>query len=68
MPTVQSVVVKSIRPWREAKREFEVAYINKVLAQTQGNMSEAALLADKDRKDFYVMVQRNDIDYTKFRS
>jgi len=63
----KSVTINFIRPWREAKVEFERAYVEAILERTKGHMTEAAILADKDRKDFYTMVRRQGIDHDSYR-
>ena len=45
----------------EAKRQFEYDYIQKVLALCQGNVSEAAKLAQRNRSDFYKLLKKHEI-------
>lgn len=47
-----------IRPWKEAKRNFEKGYVEQVLRHTGGNITRAAAIAEKDRKDFYAVMER----------
>ncbi len=54
--------------FRDAKTEFERAYVERVLKETSGNMSEAARLAGKDRKDFYDLTRRTGVDPVGFRT
>jgi two-component system response regulator GlrR len=51
----------------QAKREFEQSYVRRLLAITGGNVSRAAGLAGKARKDFYALMARNHIDPMRFR-
>ncbi len=53
--------------FREAKREFEKEYISQVLRICQGNISQAARLAKKDRKDFYDVMKKYGIQPEAFR-
>ena len=53
--------------FKEAKRQFERQYISQVLRASHGNISRAARLAQKDRKDFYDVMRRNSIDPKTFR-
>jgi two-component system response regulator GlrR len=53
--------------FKEAKRQFEKQYISQVLRVSGGNISRAARLAKKDRKDFYDVMRRNGIDPRSFR-
>ncbi|GAB4263527.1 MAG: hypothetical protein Kow0092_14530 [Deferrisomatales bacterium] len=51
----------------EAKREFERAYVRRLLLLTGGNVTRAAGLAGKARKDFYALMARNEVDPAEFR-
>jgi two-component system response regulator GlrR len=51
----------------DAKREFERGYIRRILTLTGGNVSRAALIAEKARKDFYALMARNQVDPAEFR-
>ena len=53
--------------FREAKRGFEARYVEAVLRLCDGNISQAARLARKDRKDFYDVIRRTGIDPANFR-
>ena len=53
--------------FKEAKREFEREYISQVLRICQGNISQAARLAKKDRKDFYDVMKKYGILPETFR-
>jgi two-component system response regulator GlrR len=53
--------------FREAKRAFEARYVETVLRLCDGNISQAARLARKDRKDFYDVIRRTGVDPAKFR-
>jgi len=53
--------------FREAKRAFEARYVQTVLRLCDGNISQAARLARKDRKDFYDVIRRTGIDPAQFR-
>lgn len=46
----------------EAKRQFEIDYVKKVLALTEGNVSEAAKLAQRNRSDFYKLMKKHQIN------
>ena len=46
----------------EAKRQFEIDYIKKVLALTEGNVSEAAKLAQRNRSGFYKLIKKHQIN------
>ncbi len=54
--------------FKEAKRAFERRYVEGLLRRCSGNISRAARLARKDRKDFYDVLRRTGIDPTQFRA
>lgn len=53
--------------FKDAKRAFETRYVIGLLRRCGGNISRAARLARKDRKDFYDVIRRTGIDPTAFR-
>lgn len=53
--------------FREAKRAFESRYVESLLRLCEGNISQAARLAKKDRKDFYDVIRRTGVDPALFR-
>ncbi len=54
--------------FKEAKRAFETRYVVGLLRRCNGNISRAARLARKDRKDFYDVIRRTGVDPMSFRS
>jgi len=54
--------------FKEAKRAFETRYVEGLLRRCSGNISRAARLAKKDRKDFYDVIRRTGVDPTRFRN
>lgn len=54
--------------FKEAKRAFETRYVVGLLRRCSGNISRAARLARKDRKDFYDVIRRTGVDPSTFRS
>jgi two-component system response regulator GlrR len=56
-----------IPSFAEAKRAFETRYVAGLLERCGGNISRAARLARKDRKDFYAMIRRTGVDPSRFR-
>ncbi len=59
---------KNIPSFKEAKRAFELRYVQSLLTRCNGNISRAARFAQKDRKDFYDVIRRTGIDLRAFRS
>jgi two-component system, NtrC family, response regulator GlrR len=53
--------------FRDAKRAFEARYVESLLRLCDGNISQAARLAKKDRKDFYDVIRRTGVDPALFR-
>ncbi len=56
-----------ILSFSEAKRDFELGYLRRVLTATGGNVTRAARVAGKARKDFYALMARNLADPDEFR-
>jgi two-component system response regulator GlrR len=57
----------AVPSFKEAKRAFETRYVEGLLRRCGGNISRAARLAKKDRKDFYDVIRRTSVDPTQFR-
>ena len=60
--------LERVPPFRDAKRAFEREYVTRVLRMCNGNISKAARIARKDRKDFYDVMRRNSIVPAEFRA
>jgi two-component system response regulator GlrR len=58
---------ENIPSFKEAKRAFETRYVTGLLRRCAGNISRAARLAKKDRKDFYDVIRRTGVDPADFR-
>jgi two-component system response regulator GlrR len=54
--------------FKEAKRAFETRYVESLLRRCGGNISRAARLAKKDRKDFYDVIRRTGVNPEDFRT
>ncbi len=54
--------------FKEAKRAFETRYVEGLLRRCSGNISRAARMAKKDRKDFYDVIRRTGVEPSLFRS
>ena len=59
---------KKIMPLSEARRQFEQQYLIKLLQTTQGNVSQAAHIANRNRTDFYKLLNRHHIIPALFKS
>jgi two-component system response regulator GlrR len=52
----------------QARKQFEHDYLVKVLRLTNGSVAEAALLAQRNRTDFYKLLKRHNIIPERFKS
>jgi two-component system response regulator GlrR len=58
---------EEVPSFKEAKRAFETRYVRGLLRRCGGNISRAARLAKKDRKDFYDVIRRTGVDPAEYR-
>ncbi|WP_022665861.1 sigma-54-dependent transcriptional regulator [Desulfospira joergensenii] len=56
-----------LKPFKDAKLDFEKKYIIQLLTLTRGNVSQAAKLAGKYRADFYDLMKKCGLDAKTFR-
>ncbi len=56
-----------IPSFNEARRQFEHEYLSRMLRLTNGNVSQAARLAQRNRTDFYKLLQRHGIKPEQFK-
>lgn len=61
-------VGETLKPLKDAKNAFERSYLIGLLQICQGNVSEAAELADKYRADFYSLLRKHNLSAADFRS
>ena len=52
----------------DARDEFTRIYLSQILQITQGNVSQAARLAKRNRTDFYKLLSRHDLNPDQFKS
>lgn len=57
----------NIQTYKEARLIFERDYVIKMLNYCEGNISQAARLAKKDRKDFYLLIKRTGVNPNRYR-
>jgi two-component system response regulator GlrR len=50
-----------VLPYAEAKRKFEREYLINLLKLTDGNAADAARLADRNRTEFYRLMQKHEL-------
>jgi two-component system response regulator GlrR len=58
----------AILPLAEAKRLFERDYLERLLRLTGGNVSDCARLADRNRTEFYRLLQKHDLAPATFKA
>lgn len=58
---------KKILPLSEARRQFEQQYLIQLLQTTNGNVSQAARIANRNRTDFYKLLNRHHIVPAQFK-
>ena len=56
-----------ILPLEEARRRFEHDYLVRLLRMTHGNVSQAARMAQRNRTDFYKLLQRHELTPVHFK-
>jgi two-component system, NtrC family, response regulator GlrR len=54
--------------YQHAKQRFERDYLNQLLKLTSGHVAEAARLADRNRTEFYRLLQKHGLDPQLFRT
>lgn len=59
--------LEDIVPFDEARRRFEADYLMRLLKMTGGNVASAARLAQRNRTDFYKLLQRHSLDPSLFK-
>ncbi|MDD5758357.1 MAG: sigma 54-interacting transcriptional regulator [Desulfobulbaceae bacterium] len=65
-----TTIKKTFTPYptfAEARLRFEQDYLISLLKMTEGNVSQAARIADRNRTDFYTLLQRNYIVPSLFK-
>ncbi|MDU3076674.1 MAG: two-component system response regulator GlrR [Mixta calida] len=51
----------------EARHQFELNYLRKLLQMTKGNVTNAARLAGRNRTEFYKLLARHELDANDFK-
>jgi len=62
VPTVE------VQTYAEAKQRFERDYLVGLLKLSDGNVADAARLADRNRTEFYRLLQKHGLTPGQFRS
>ncbi len=58
---------KELLPFHEARRRFELDYLVNLLRMTEGNVAQAARLAERNRSELYKLLRRHLLDPQLFR-
>jgi two-component system response regulator GlrR len=58
----------AIIPFDAARRNFEQSYLINLLKLTQGNVTQAAKLAQRNRTEFYRLLERHHIQANTFKN
>jgi two-component system response regulator GlrR len=58
----------AVLSYQHAKQRFERDYLNQLLKLTSGNVADAARLADRNRTEFYRLLQKHGLDPQLFRA
>jgi two-component system response regulator GlrR len=58
---------KALRPFAEARDGFEFEYLTNLLEMTEGNVAQAARLAERNRSEFYKLLRKHEIEPELFR-
>jgi two-component system response regulator GlrR len=58
---------EEVVPFDEARRRFESDYLVRLLKMTGGNVAQAAKLAQRNRTDFYKLLQRHALEPALFK-
>ena len=59
---------EALSSFEEARRRFEREYLAQVLKITNGNVTQAARLAKRNRTEFYKLLQRHHLDPRLFKN
>nr|WP_314265568.1 two-component system response regulator GlrR [uncultured Moellerella sp.] len=51
----------------EARNQFELNYLRKLLQMTKGNVTQAARMAGRNRTEFYKLLSRHELDANDFK-
>ncbi|MBN1238620.1 MAG: sigma 54-interacting transcriptional regulator [Gammaproteobacteria bacterium] len=58
---------KAFLPFAKARDAFEFEYLTHLLEMTEGNVAQAARLAERNRSEFYKLLHKHDLEPELFR-
>jgi two-component system response regulator GlrR len=59
---------KALLPFAEARDRFEFGYLTQLLEMTEGNVAQAARLAERNRSEFYKLLRKHALEPELFRN
>ena len=59
---------QGLSPFAAARDEFEYDYLRSLMQSTDGNVSQAARLAERNRSEFYKLLRKHSLDPDEFRN
>jgi two-component system response regulator GlrR len=59
---------RSLLPFAEARDRFEFHYLTQLLEMTEGNVAQAARLAERNRSEFYKLLHKHELEPELFRT
>ena len=58
---------RAFLPFAEARDRFEFGYLTHLLEMTEGNVAQAARLAQRNRSEFYKLLRKHSLEPELFR-
>jgi two-component system response regulator GlrR len=58
---------RALLPFAEARDRFEFGYLTNLLEMTEGNVAQAARLAERNRSEFYKLLHKHELEPALFR-
>jgi len=58
---------RTLLPFAEARDGFEYEYLTNLLEMTEGNVAQAARLAERNRSEFYKLLRKHELEPALFR-
>jgi two-component system, NtrC family, response regulator GlrR len=58
---------RTLLPFAEARDRFEYEYLTNLLEMTEGNVAQAARLAERNRSEFYKLLHKHELEPELFR-
>lgn len=59
---------QGVVPLAQARNKFDFEYLSNLLQATDGNVAQAARLAERNRSEFYKLLKKHELDPSRFRT